>query len=229
MKCSSYQGSYQSLSSKELASMIEHTILGDNLDEDHIIAHCNEAIELDVFGVCLPLAWVPLARKHLKNSNKKIITVIDFPLGQQSSEEKVRQAQIAKMLGVDEVDMVLDHGALCQKNYLKALNDIVAVVANTKPLPIKVIVETGALSREQLSIACALVALSGAQFIKTSTGFHAGGARVEDVLLMRSLLPDSILIKASGGIKNFSSAFKLIEAGAARIGASRTKDILKDC
>lgn len=209
--------------------MIEHTILGDNLDEARIISHLDEAIDLDVFGVCLPLSWVPLAKKRLQGTNKKVVTVIDFPLGQKTSREKADEAEAAKLLGADEIDMVMDYAALCQKNYQKALFDLKAVVDRVAPLPIKVIVETSALTREQLAIACALVAISGAQFIKTSTGFHKAGAKASDVALMRALLPDRVLIKASGGIKDLKSARDMVEAGAVRIGASKSRDILQGC
>lgn len=205
--------------------MIEHTVLSGELNENRIKEHINEAIELDVFGVCLPLAWVPLAKKLLRDTDKKVVTVIDFPLGQKSSQEKADEAHAAFMLGADEIDMVLDYEAMCQKNYQKALADLKAVVERV-PTPIKVIVETSALNREQLAIACALVALSGAKFIKTSTGFHKGGAKAEDIRLMRSLLPQNVLIKASGGIKDFAAAKEMLDAGANRIGASKSKDIL---
>lgn len=211
-----------------LSSMIEHTILGDNIDEARIISHIKEAIALDVFGVCLPMHFVPLAKKLLEGTALKVITVIDFPLGQKSSVEKANEAIVAKKLGADEIDMVLDYRALCNKNYDKAFSDLKAVVDAIKPLPIKVIVETSALNRDQLVVAIALVALSGAQFIKTSTGFHEAGANAEDVLLMRSLLPDRIFIKASGGIKNYEQAMAMVKAGAKRIGASRAREILRD-
>lgn len=207
--------------------MIEHTILAEPIDDARINAHLEEAIALNVFGVCIPLAFVPLAKVKLEGTSIKIVTVIDFPLGQKSASDKAKEAKAAQLLGADEIDMVLDYQALVDKNYEKALEDLIAVVSSVSPTPIKVIVETSALTREQLAIACALVALSGARFIKTSTGFHKGGARVEDVALMGSLLPDRVLIKASGGIKNQRDAVALALAGASRIGASKSKDILQ--
>lgn len=209
-----------------LSSMIEHTLLGENLSEAQVTSHINEALELDVFGVCLPLAWVPLAKKLINNAPQKIITVIDFPLGQKSAFAKADEACVAQELGADEIDMVLDYQALINKDYHKALADLQAVVKRVS-IPVKVIVETSALSREQLAIACALVALSKAAFIKTSTGFHKKGAQVEDILLMRALLPDSVLIKASGGIRDVLSATAMITAGATRIGSSKSKTILQ--
>lgn len=212
--------------SVSLASKIEHTILGDDLDETRVMAVVDEAKTLGVFGVCLPVAFVPLARKRLSGTDIKIVTVIDFPLGKKSAREKALEAAAAEALGADEIDMVLDYQALCDRNYQKVLDDMVAVV-NASTLPIKVIVETSALNRDQLAIACALVALSGAQFIKTSTGFHKGGARAEDIAVMRELLPKRVLIKASGGIRDRASALAMVHAGASRIGASKSSDILR--
>lgn len=209
-----------------LASMIEHTLLGENLSEEQVILHINEALELNVFGVCLPLAWVPLAKKLLSHTPQKIITVIDFPLGQKSAFTKADEADVAQKLGADEIDMVMDYQALINKDYDKALTDVQAVVKRVS-IPVKVIVETSALSREQLAIACALVALSKAAFIKTSTGFHEKGAQAEDIALMRALLPEGVSIKASGGIRDYASATAMIKAGATRIGSSKSKTIVQ--
>jgi deoxyribose-phosphate aldolase len=214
---------------QELSSMIEHTILGEGLDEARIAAHLQEAIDLDVFGVCLPLQWVPLAKKRLQGTDKKIITVIDFPLGQKTSTEKAEEAEAAKIMGADEIDMVMDYHALLEKDYQKVLLDLKTVVDQAAPLPVKVIVETSALTKEQLAIACALVALSYAQFIKTSSGFHTSGAHASDIAMMRRLLPDSVLIKASGGIRTYAHALALIKEGAIRIGTSKSRDILQGC
>jgi deoxyribose-phosphate aldolase len=225
MKSSSQENTHKP--KYQLSSMIEHTLLDSNIDEARLISHINEALELDVFGVCVPMAWVPLAKKRLSQTSKQVITVIDFPLGQKSSLEKAHEAHTAQLLGADEIDMVLDYQAVIKKDYVKALSDLKAVVDCVAPLPIKVIVETSALSHEQLAIACALVALSGAQFIKTSTGFHKSGAQASDIACMHALLPKHVSIKASGGIKDFSSAMEMIKAGATRIGSSKSRDILR--
>jgi deoxyribose-phosphate aldolase len=214
------------ISKAELAKKIEHTLLADDIDEKRLLAHCKEALDLQLCGVCVPLAWVPLASKTLEQSDLKIITVIDFPLGKKSTAEKAAEAMHAVSLGADEIDMVLDYHALINKNYAKAFEDLVSVVKAAKNIPVKVIVETSALSREQLVIATTLVALSGAAFIKTSTGFHKSGAQVSDVSLMHDLLPKNIFIKASGGIKSWNQAVALVEAGAQRIGASQSRHIL---
>jgi deoxyribose-phosphate aldolase len=215
-----------SISKENLKDALEHTLLAKEIDEKHVLAHLDEARDLGVFGVCIPLAFVPLAKKHLADTAIKIVTVIDFPLGQKGAEEKALEAKMAKALGADEIDMVLDYEALIRKNYNKALDDLCAVVDEVSPIPVKVIVETSALNHDQLIAAITLVALSNAAFIKTSTGFHQGGAKAEDIALMRELLPQKIQIKASGGVKDRSTAEAMLKAGASRIGASRSREIL---
>jgi deoxyribose-phosphate aldolase len=215
-----------SISKENLKDALEHTLLAKEIDEKHVLAHLDEARDLGVFGVCIPLAFVPLAKKHLADTAIKIVTVIDFPLGQKGAEEKALEAKMAKALGADEIDMVLDYEALIRKDYNKALDDLCAVVDEVSPIPVKVIVETSALNHDQLIAAITLVALSNAAFIKTSTGFHQGGAKAEDIALMRELLPQKIQIKASGGVKDRSTAEAMLKAGASRIGASRSREIL---
>ena len=123
---------------KQLAPFIEHTLLTDSIDDARITSHCLEARTLDVLGVCVPMAFVPLAKKLLSGTDKLVITVIDFPKGKKSSTEKAAEAYAAEALGVDEIDMVLDYQALIEKDYNKALADISAVVKNTN-VAIKVI------------------------------------------------------------------------------------------
>lgn len=207
-------------------SIIEHTALRDNLTEQDILAHLNEAIDLNVGAVCIPVQWVPFAKKKLSSTNILVVTVADFPKGTASPNVKAEEAVVAKNLGADEIDLVMDYEALIAKDYGKVLQGLLEVVKNAAPVPVKVIVETSALSREQLSIACALVALSGARFIKTSTGFHKAGAQAIDIALMRQLLPSNVLIKASGGISTPESALAMVKNGADRIGASKSRNIL---
>lgn len=207
-------------------SIIEHTILKDNLTEQDILSHLHEALELNVGAVCLPAQWVPLAKQKLKQTAMLVVTVADFPKGEASPTQKAEESVVAKNLGADEIDLVMDYQALIAKDYRKVLEGLTLVVTNVAPVPVKVIVETSALSFEQLSIACALVALSGARFIKTSTGFHKAGAKAEDIALMRRLLPSNVLIKASGGISTKESALAMVQNGANRIGASKSRNIL---
>lgn len=209
-----------------LASRIEHTILGEDVTYEKISQHLQEALQIKPACVCIPMEWIPLAKKILANSGIKIVTVVDFPLGAKSADQKATEAFAAVTLGADEIDMVIDYNALINNDYDTALDGIVAVSECCDKVPLKVIIETSALNKEQIAIACALVALGQAQYIKTSTGFHEGGAKVEDIKLMRSLLPDEILIKASGGIRDKQTALAMIEAGADRIGTSKSMQIL---
>lgn len=218
----------ESISLETIKGALEHTLLGGDIDEKRMLAHIDEALELGVYGVCVPLAYVPLAKKRLGQSSIKVVTVIDFPLGKKSSEEKKAEAIQALNLGADEIDMVLDYQALINKDYTKTLKDVVTVVDAVKPLPVKVIVETSALNHEQLVCAITIVALSGAAFIKTSTGFHKAGAQLEDIVLMLKLLPKRTEIKASGGIKDYEKASAMLQAGASRIGSSSSRVILEN-
>jgi deoxyribose-phosphate aldolase len=208
-------------------ALIEHTILKDPITDLDIEAHIAEAKALNVGAVCLPVAFVPLAKKLLQGTDILVVTVADFPKGDKDPMRKAEEAVVGKNLGADEIDLVMDYQALVAKDYQRALKGLTAVVAAVAPTPVKVIVETSALNHEQLAIACALVALSGAKFIKTSTGFHEAGARASDIALMRKLLPDNILIKASGGIKTHAAALAMVNAGAVRIGASQSRNILQ--
>lgn len=213
------------LNTKTLATIIEHTLLGDDINEAQIKSFIADAKELKVYALCLPMEWLKVAKTELNGAPIKLVTVIDFPKGNKSAADKANQAALAQKLGACEIDMVADYDALINRNYQKYLYDIMSVVKAAN-LPIKVIVETSALNREQLIAAITLVSLSGAHFIKTSTGFHDAGAQVEDIALMRRLLPDDIKIKASGGIRSFEQACAMVSAGAERIGTSNSKAIL---
>lgn len=225
--CYMIEKNFSGNSNENIAQKIEHTLLGENISYEQILAHLEDAKNLKVLAVCIPLEWVAISKKILLDTNIKIVTVIDFPLGQSSKEEKILQTIAANALGADEIDMVLDYQALIDKEYKKVLNGIKAVVKNSEKALVKVIIETSALNKEQIAIACSLVALAKAHFIKTSTGFHKLGAQVQDIKLMRDLLPKSIKIKASGGIKTYQYAQELISAGADRIGCSKSKQIIQ--
>jgi len=212
---------------EHLSSIIEYTYLSPKLSETELLTHFDEAKSLKVFGICIPLAWVPLAKKELEETNIKVVTVVDFPLGIKSPSEKALETKAAFIFGADEIDMVVNYQAIIDKKYDLALAGISAVLKEAKEKIVKVIIETSALSKEQIAIACALVALAHAPFIKTSTGFHKGGANIADIKLIRSLLPEGISIKASGGIRNFDTALAMWQAGAVRIGTSKAKEILE--
>ncbi len=213
-------------SALDLAPFIDHTILKPEATEAEIRKVCQEAIDHKFKAVCVNSANVALAAELLKNHSTMPIAVVGFPLGAAISASKAHEAKEAVKVGAKEIDMVVNIGALKAKNYRKALVDIQTVVDAAAPCPVKVIIETSCLNQDEKIIACALSKAAGAQFVKTSTGFGAGGATVEDVSLMRRVIGDEMGIKASGGIKTREDVLKMIEAGATRVGASASVSIV---
>lgn len=206
---------------QRLAAMIDHTLLHAAASKEEILLLCREAEEYQFAAVCVNPTWVTKASEQLKNSNVKVCTVIGFPLGATTTEVKVYEAIQAVDNGALEVDMVINVGALKEKCNELVKADIKKVVEAVKGRAItKVIIETGLLTDEEKIIACQLAAEAGADFVKTSTGFAEGGATIEDVKLMRSVVGPSVGVKASGGIRTLEDALAMIEAGATRIGAS---------
>ena len=205
----------------KLNQIIDHTILKADATEADVTRIIEEAKEYNFFSVCLNPCWVSLAKEKLDDSSVAICTVIGFPLGANTTEVKGYEAADAIANGANEVDMVINVGALKSKQYKKVLNDIEAVVkvASGKAL-VKVIIETALLTDEEKVKACELAKEAGADFVKTSTGFSTGGAIVEDIQLMRQTVGPDMGVKASGGIHNKGEAQALIEAGATRIGTS---------
>ena len=212
----------------EIGSMIDHTLLKADAIEGAIRKLCGEAKEYRFAAVCVNPYYVKLANSLLKDSNVKVATVIGFPLGANTSEVKAFEAEDAIKNGADEVDMVINIGALKNKDYDLVKEDIKAVVnaAKDKAL-VKVIIETCLLTEEEKIMACKLSEEAGADYVKTSTGFSTGGATVEDVKLMKEVVGDRLKIKASGGIRDYKKAKAMVDAGASRIGASASIDIVK--
>lgn len=212
----------------ELSKMIDHTLLKADATKEMIKVLCEEAIEYEFFSVCVNPYYVNFAKEQLNNSNVKVATVIGFPLGSTTKYAKLHEAQNAIRNGANELDMVINIGALKAKDYEIVKEDIEAVVnvAKGKAL-VKVIIETCLLENEEKVMACKLAKEAGADFVKTSTGFSTGGATVEDVKLMREIVGESMGVKASGGIRDYKTAMKMIEAGANRIGASASIKIVK--
>jgi len=204
----------------DLAPYIDHTILKPEATEEDIKRVCQEAIDYKFKAVCVNSANVSLAAELLKDHPSLPIAVVGFPLGAAISSSKAHEAKEAVKAGAQEIDMVINIGALKTRNYRKVLTDIQAVVVAAAPCPVKVIIETASLSQDEKIIACALSKAAGAHFVKTSTGFGDGGATVEDIALMRRVVGDELGVKASGGIKTREDALKMIEAGASRVGAS---------
>lgn len=207
---------------QDLAKMIDHTLLKPEAQEEEIVKLAEEAKQYQFASVCINPTWVKTAYDVLKETpDVKVCTVIGFPLGASAPEVKGFETTNAIAHGATEVDMVLNIGALKDKNNELVLKDIQAVVeaAKEKAL-VKVIIETSLLTEEEKVRACELSVQAGADYVKTSTGFSTGGAIVEDIRLMRNTVGPSIGVKASGGVRDRETAEAMIEAGATRIGAS---------
>jgi len=207
---------------------IDHTILKPETTKEMVKKVCDEAKLHNFASVCVNPYYVNYAKKQLEGTNVKVTSVIGFPLGSTTKEVKAFEAKNAIENGADELDMVINVGALKDKDYDTVKEDIKAVVdvAKGKAL-VKVIIETCLLTDEEKEIACKLSVEAGADYVKTSTGFSTGGATVEDVKLMRKVVGPKIGVKASGGIRDAKKALEMIKAGASRIGASSSVEIIK--
>ena len=203
-----------------LASFIDHTLLKPTASQAQIATLCEEAMHYQFASVCVNPAHVPAAARLLRGSGVKVCSVIGFPLGATSTLAKVLVAGDAVAAGAEEIDMVVNIGGLLEKDYARVYSDIKAVRDAVSGQILKVILETGYLSKEQIVRGCILARMAGADFVKTSTGFGPGGATVEDVTLMRNVVGDDCGVKASGGIRDLATALAMIEAGANRLGAS---------
>lgn len=215
------------LSSSQLADFIDHTLLKKDAKEDEFRKVCQEAIENHFKTVCVEIPWLKLVAQLLKGSSVVPIAVVCFPEGTAPTQEKIAQTRLAIESGAKEIDMVLNRVLLKQKKYQEVLQDIQGVVDAAAPLPVKVILEMSELSREEKIIACTLAKVAGAAFVKTSTGFSKSGATVEDVQLMRSVVGDEMGVKASGGIRSYEDAVKMVQAGASRLGTSASVAIVR--
>lgn len=211
---------------QNIAKMIDHTVLKAFSTREDVIKVCKEAKEYGFFSVCINPTHIELANKELEGSTVKVCTVIGFPLGANTSEVKAFETKDAIAKGAHEVDMVINIGALKDKDYDLVYKDIKAVVdAANKEALVKVIIETCYLTDEEKKIACELSVKAGADYVKTSTGFGTGGSTPEDIKLMRDVVGPNIGVKASGGVRTTEDAIKVIDAGASRIGASASISI----
>lgn len=210
-----------------LNKMIDHTLLKPDATKSAIEKICAEAITHGFASVCISPLWVPLAAHLLAGSEVKVCTVIGFPHGTATTETKAFEAEDAIAKGAQEVDMVIAIGKLKEQDYRYVLQDIKEVVAATKGRALlKVIIETCLLSDIEKVKACELAKEAGADFVKTSTGFAGGGATVADVELMRKTVGPVMGVKASGGISSKEEALTLVQAGATRLGTSRSSSIV---
>ncbi len=205
---------------KNIAGMIDHTLLKAAATAADIRKICAEAREYNFASVCVNSCYAKLVTEELKGTDVKTCCVVGFPLGAMATEAKAFEAKCAVADGASEVDMVINVGALKEGNDAFVEDDIRAVVEAAKPAIVKVIIETCLLTDEEKVRACELSEKAGAAFVKTSTGFSTGGANAHDVALMKKTVGDRLQVKASGGIHTPEEAKELIEAGADRIGAS---------
>lgn len=210
-----------------VAHLIDHTLLKPEATRDEIRRMCDEARTYGFASVCVNSSHVRLAASCLEGAQTMAIAVVGFPLGAATSGAKAFEAKEAIRNGAREIDMVINIGALKARDHGYVLEDIKAVVHAAGQTPVKVILETSKLSDEEKIAACALSKAAGAAFVKTSTGFGGGGATPEDVALMRRMVGDEMGVKASGGVRNIDDANRVIEAGATRIGASASIEIVQ--
>jgi len=203
-----------------IAKTIDHTILKPTATAEQVRELCAEARTNHFASVCVNPCWVPLVAKELNNSDVLVGTVIGFPLGANPTDIKVEETKWAVKNGAQEVDMVINIGALKGGDYKGVEEDIRAVVKAAGKATVKVIIEPCFLSNDEKRIACEAAMKAGAHFVKTSTGFGTGGATVEDVKLMRKTVGETMKVKASGGIRSYHDAIAMLEAGADRIGTS---------
>jgi deoxyribose-phosphate aldolase len=214
----------------DLAKMIDHTILKPEATEQQIHKLCAEAIENSFGAVCVNPCWVKTCVRLLEGSSVKVAVVIGFPLGATTSTAKRAEASEALKNGALELDMVLNVGYLKSGLLDAAMKDIqgLARLAHKHGAVLKVILETCLLSDKEKVLACQLAMQAGADFVKTSTGFSTGGATAEDVRLMRETVGPKLGVKASGGIRTYEDAIKMVQAGANRIGCSAGVQIIKE-
>ena len=209
-----------------LASMIDHTLLKPEATRDELETMCREAMQYSFATVCVNSANIPFVARMLKGSSVKPIAVVGFPLGAGTSAAKAFEAREAVRNGAAEIDMVINIGALKSRDLQLVMCDIAKVVEASRPHKVKVILETSKLDHDEKVIACALSKAAGAHFVKTSTGFGGGGATVDDIKLMRSVVGDDMEVKASGGVRTREDAEAMRAAGADRIGASASVAIV---
>lgn len=208
-------------------SYIDHTLLKADANEEQIHALIDEAKEYQFASVCVNPTWVKTAANALKDSPVKVCTVIGFPFGASTTTVKAFEAKDAIANGADEIDMVINIGALRSRNYKLVEDDIKAVVESSGTKLVKVIIETCLLTDDEKVKACQLAKSAGADFVKTSTGFSIGGATIEDIALMRKTVGPDMGVKASGGARTLEAAQAFIKAGATRIGTSSGVAIMK--
>lgn len=216
------------LKSREIASYIDHTLLKPDASKEQITKLCGEASKYNFCSVCVNSSRVSLAAGVLKGTPVKVCAVVGFPLGAMESSAKGFEAAAAIAAGASEIDMVLNIGALKEGDHDFVENDIKTVRNSCgKGIILKVIIETCLLTDKEKKEACRIAVKAGADFVKTSTGFSTGGATEDDVRLMKNEVGDNAKVKASGGVRSYDDAVKMIDSGASRLGTSAGIAIIK--
>lgn len=203
-----------------ISKYIEHTLLKPTATEREVINLCQQAIDHNFHSVCVNSCYVALAKQLLDGTDIKVCTVVGFPFGGMSTEAKVFEATKAKEDGADEIDMVVNLGYLKSKNYVLVFKDIRDVKLAIGRTPLKVIIEISELNKNEVIKICEICMDAKAEFIKTSTGYSKSGATLTAVKIIKKTVKDKVKIKASGGIRDYETAIKYLEAGADRIGTS---------
>ena len=212
---------------KHILSKVDHTLLAQNATWEEIKTLCDDAVKYDTASVCVAPSFVKRCKEYLKDKNVLVCTVIGFPNGYNTTETKVFETENAIANGADEIDMVINIGDVKMGEYGKILDEIKRIKTVCGDKTLKVIIETCLLTNEEKIEMCHVVSKSGADFIKTSTGFSTGGATFDDVKLFSENVEKHIKIKAAGGISSIDDAEKFIALGAERLGTSRIVKILK--
>lgn len=215
------------MESKEILALVDHTLLSQGSTWNEIKEICDDAVQYGCASVCIPPSYVKKAKEYLKDK-MKICTVIGFPNGYNTTSVKCFEAEDAVKNGADEIDMVINIGWLKDKKYEKLLSEIKAVKESCQGKTLKVIIETCLLTEEEKVKMCEIVSDSGADFIKTSTGFSTGGATREDIKLFKKNIKNGLKIKAAGGIASLKDAEDMVALGAERLGTSRIVKIIKN-
>lgn len=211
----------------EILSKVDHTLLSPTSTWEEIKSVCYDGMKYKTASVCIPPCYVKSAKEYIKH-NLKICTVIGFPNGYSTLETKLFETQNALNSGVDEIDMVINLGYVKQKNFEAIENEISKIKSVCKDKILKVIIETCLLTDEEKIKMCEVVSKSGADYIKTSTGFSKSGATIHDVELFKNNISNSVKIKAAGGISSLEDAENFLKAGASRLGTSRIVKLVKN-
>jgi deoxyribose-phosphate aldolase len=212
---------------RDLAPLLDHTVLGAEASSQDVLRACDEAIEHGFAGVCVREVHVAVTAARLRGRLPLCIAVADFPRGRASTPERVQEVRRLLAEGAQEIDVVFPLPLVSERRYRAAFRDLEALVEAAGPAPVKVILETGALSGNDRAAACAIAVAAGAAYVKTSTGFGPRGATEDDVAVLRAIAGAETGVKASGGIRTAGDALRMVRAGASRIGASGSVAIVQ--